>query len=127
MSLLSSIFGADKLQAEGDALDARLAELNKTVYLDKYNRPDLYEQAQANAARGATGNVAQQIDAAFREGLQDGANNVTGFFGGAFDIVGKGVGAILKAVPWWIWAAAILYLLITTGLLGPLVRKATGK
>lgn len=127
MSLLSSIFGADKLQAEGDALDARLAELNKTIYLDKYNRPDLYEQAQANAARGATGNVAQQIDAAFKEGLQDGANNVTGFFGGAFDIVGKGVGAILKAVPWWIWAAAILYLLITTGLLGPLVRKATGK
>ena len=127
MSLLSSIFGADKLQAEGDALDARLAELNKTIYLDKYNRPDLYEQAQANAARGATGNVAQQIDAAFKEGLQDGANNVTGFFGGAFDIVGKGVGAILKGVPWWIWAAAILYLLITTGLLGPLVRKATGK
>jgi hypothetical protein len=129
MSFLTWISGGSGEQERGNNLDAQLAQLNARDYAPggKLYTPENWERVQANQASGQTVDVDKEIAGAFKEGLDDGAKNVTGFLGGAFDIVGKGVGAILKAVPWWIWAAAILYILITTGLLGPLVRKATGR
>jgi hypothetical protein len=129
MSFLTWISGGSGEQERGNNLDAQLAQLNARDYSPggKLYTPENWDRVQRQQASGQTVNVDAEIAAAFKEGLDDGAKNVTGFLGGAFDIVGKGVGAILKAVPWWIWAAALLYILITTGLLGPLVRKATGR
>jgi hypothetical protein len=68
-----------------------------------------------------------EIGKAFDEGLDDGAKNVTGFFGGIFDVVGKGLGAILKAIPWWVWLGLVVYFLYTTGIGQRLIAKAAGK
>ena len=48
-----------------------------------------------------------EIEAAWDEGLQDGANNVTAVLSKPFEIAGTAVGSVLKALPWWLWLAAI--------------------
>lgn len=127
MSFISSLFGSGKLQADGDAADAKLAEMNQRDYAPGgrlYNKiatqqgtaaaDAAYQQTLNNLESGATGNVSSQIDAAFDEGLQDGANNITGFVSGAFKFLGKALGSILLGIPVWVWlavgAAAFFYL-----------------
>ncbi len=118
MSFISSWFGADELQATGDAADAKLAEMNQRDYAPGgrlYNKiaaqqgtsaaDAAYKATLNNLDTGATGNVSAQIDAAFEEGLQDGANNITGFVSGAFKFVGKALGSILLGIPVWVWLA----------------------
>ena len=125
MSILGYLFGADKLQSEGDAVDAKLTALNAKDYGPggRLYTASNWAQVQQNLATGQTVNVDAQINAAFKEGLDDGANNVTGFLGGIFDVVGKGLGAILKAVPWWLWLGVIAYFLFTTGILQRLLAR----
>jgi hypothetical protein len=129
MSILGNLFGADKLQAEGDALDAKLTALNAKDYAPggKLYSPANWAAVQQNLDTGRTGDVDAQINAAFKEGLDDGANNVTGFLGGIFDFVGKGLGAILKAVPWWVWLGVITYFLFTTGIAQRLLARVGSK
>jgi hypothetical protein len=119
MSFIGSLFGADELQATGDAADARIEEMNRRDYAPGGR---LYErikrergQAAADAAyqtvlghleTGRTGDVDAQINTAFQEGLQDGRNNITGFVSNVFGFVGKALGAILLGIPVWVWAVA---------------------
>ncbi len=116
MSLIGWLFGAPKLQSEGDRLDAELAALNQKEYGEGgriYNQIEAqrgtaaadaaYRQTLANQQTGATGNVDKQISDAFDEGLNDGANNVTGFVSGVFKTIGKALGAVLLGIPVWIW------------------------
>lgn len=116
MSFLGSIFGADDLQKEGDALDAKLAAMNNADYAPGgrlYNKVAAtsgtaaadanYDAVVKNLQTGATGDVDAQINEAFKEGLQEGANNITGFVSGAFKFVGKALGAILLGIPVWVW------------------------
>ena len=126
MSIIGKLFGADKLQAEGDALDAKLAALNSRDYAPggKLYTPANWAAVQQNLGTGTTGNVDKQINAAFQEGLDDGADNVTGFTSGIFDFLGKGLGSILKAVPWWLWLGVIVYFLFTTGIGQRLIARA---
>jgi hypothetical protein len=118
MSILGKLFGADKLQAEGDALDAKLAALNARDYAPggKLYTPSNWAAVQQNLTTGATGDVDAQIVTAFNEGATDGANNVTGFLGGIFGFLGKGLGAILKSIPWWVWLGLVVYFLFVTGI-----------
>jgi hypothetical protein len=125
MSILGKLFGADELQAQGDALDAKLSELNSRDYAPggKLYTPSNWAAVQQNLATGTTGDVDAQINEAFNEGLDDGANNVTGFISGIFNFVGKGLGAILKAIPWWIWLGLVVYVLFITGIGQRLIAK----
>jgi hypothetical protein len=111
MSFLGSLFGADDLQKEGAALDAQLAALNERDYGPggRYYNAGNYEVIKQNLETGATGNVDSQINEAFFEGLQEGKNNITGAVGGTFDLFGGGLGAILKGIPWYVWAGVFLY------------------
>ena len=129
MSILSKIFGGDDLQAKGDELDAKLTALNTKDYAPggKLYTASTWAQVQQNLSTGATGDVDAQINAAFQEGLDDGANNVTGFLGGIFDFVGKGLGALLKAVPWWVWLGVLAYVLFTTGIAQRLLARVGSK
>jgi len=124
MSFISSLFGGDKLQADGDALDAQLKAYNAATNYDARLTPEEQAQVKRNLESGKTGDVNAQIDAAFKEGLNEGAANVTGFLGGIFDFVGKGVFAVLRALPWWVWLGALAYLLFTTGIAQRLLRRA---
>jgi hypothetical protein len=128
MSFIASLFGAKALQATGDANDARLAELNQRDYAPggrlykKISKEQglaaaeaAYQKTLGQQTTGATGDVAGQIDAAFKEGLDEGAGNITGFVSGAFSFVGRALGAILLGIPIWAWALAGLALWLYLG------------
>lgn len=123
MSLISYLFGADELQATGDKYDA----LNQADATARYQpggptyekikaqkgkaaADAAWEQVQKNYQTGATGNVSEQIDAAFDEGWEDGKKNVTGFVSSAFKVVRDVLSSVLLGIPFWIWAAAVFVL-----------------
>lgn len=123
MSLIGYLFGADELQATGDAADAKLEEMNRRDYAPggriyeqikkssgQAAADNAWQKVQGQLATSKTGNVDLQINDAFKEGLQDGANNITGFVSGIFNFVGKALGAILLGIPIWAWAAAAVAL-----------------
>lgn len=111
MSLLSNIFGGDDLQAQGDALDAKLVAMNTRDYGPggKYYTPENWDVVQENLVSGDTGDVAVQIDEEFAKGWNEGKANVTGTFQGAFGVAGDVITSILKGVPWWVWGLVLLY------------------
>lgn len=119
MSILGSLYGAADLQATGDKYDALNQADAQTRYApggSVYERIKAEKgQAAADAAwarvqkdyqTGATGNVDQQIGAAFDEGWNDGKKNVSGFIGGIFKVVGDVLSSVFMGIPWWIWLAA---------------------
>ncbi len=113
MGLLSFFYGGDKLQAEGDALDAKLAESNAELYGPggKFYNAGQWSQIQQNMSTGSTGNVSAQLNDAFAEGLNEGKNNITGAVSGTFDLAGGGLAAVLKGIPWYVWAGVLLFFL----------------
>ena len=60
----------------------------------------------------------------FQQGFQEGLNNEADLVKGTLNTVaGKGVEAIWRAIPWWVWVGAGIYGLWWIGLLGPLIRS----
>lgn len=100
-------FDADNAQRAADA-DAYLRADNErkgrgtTLIQDKLAGKEGVE-VHANTVEGQR----QEIDAAFEEGLQDGANNITGFVSGVFKFVGKAISAVLFGIPAWAWLLGI--------------------
>jgi hypothetical protein len=92
---------------------------------------NLYEQGKIDAAtlqeaenHYASGNIDPdyEIEAAFDEGLQEGAANVTAVISKPFEIAGTAVGSVLKALPWWLWIAGLAFLAFYLWpVLGPLL------
>ena len=106
MSLLSSLFGDDENARRAAEADAKLRQLNDAAIASGRYDAATAAQIQKNYASQVTFNPAEQekqIDEAFNEGLQDGANNVTGFVAGTFRFVGKALSAVLLGIPAWAW------------------------
>lgn len=110
MGLLSTLFGVDDEQARGDQLDAQLAQMNDRDYAPGgkiYNniqatRGDdaanqAYNVVQQHLDETKTGNVDQQLNSAFGEGLNEGLQNEKNF-------VNRTVTGIFGALPWTVWA-----------------------
>jgi hypothetical protein len=90
----------DEEQARQDQLDAQRAaenEKDRAQYGDAW-----FAETQANDERSRI-DVHAEVDQAFNEGLQEGADNITAIVSKPFEIAGKGVGAILAGFPWWLW------------------------
>ena len=111
MGLLSYFYGGDQLQAEGNALDAKLAASNAELYGPggKYYNAGQWSQIQQNMATGATGDVSAQLNDAFAVGLNEGKANITSAVSGTFDLAGGGLAAVLRGIPWYVWAGLILF------------------
>src|SRR5687768_332239 len=107
MSLFEKwIYGVDPAeeQRRQDALEAALAaenEKDRARYGDKW-----FEEAQGNLEKSKIDERAE-VDQAFDEGLQEGADNVTAVISKPFEIAGTAVGSVLKAFPWWLWVAGL--------------------
>jgi len=116
----------DEEQAKQDQVKAQLAAENEK---DREKFGDAwFEEAQANLDKSRI-NVEAEVDQAFDEGLQEGAANVSAVIRKPFEIVGTGIGAVLKGVPWWVWgiglAVAGFYLWPVLGpMLGARRRRA---
>lgn len=112
-AILDWLYGADELQSEGAALDAKLSDLNTKDYGPGgkfYNAGD-WEEVKQNLATGQVGDVTAQLDAAFAEGWQEGKDNVSGTVGSIFGTAGDVITSVLKGVPWWVWGLVLLYFL----------------
>jgi hypothetical protein len=107
MSLLSWIYGDDENAQRAAEADAKLRELNEA---DAARYGDAWKsQVYRNYQNQVTFNPAeqeQQIDDAFAEGWNDGKKNVTGFVSGAFKVVRDVLSSVLLGIPFWVWAAA---------------------
>jgi hypothetical protein len=125
-TLLSWVTGVDldKEQARGEAEDAKRAQQN----LDLLNRgvwdQEQYDLAQANLSKAATGNVADQVGAAFGDGLEEGWQNLTNGVPNAVNrTLGDIIGAIFKSVPLSLWVIAAIALFVYLGGIDYLRRK----
>jgi hypothetical protein len=120
-------------QAQGNQLDAQLAQLNGTEYGAGgriYNEiqdqqgtaaaDKAAQTVQADEASGATGNVLDQLQTAGQEGANQGLNDFWGSISSAL----KG---LLTIFPWWLWLGAGVGLFIYLGGLGFLARMARRK
>jgi hypothetical protein len=82
MAFLDFFTGVDseETQRQMDDTDAKLEELNrKKLEQGKWDQAT-YDEAQRNLARGHV-NVEQEVNAAFKEGLDEGVENVKGSIG----------------------------------------------
>jgi len=129
MSLLDFFTGEDSARDQQilDETDRRLAQLNqeraarlreqgKTQEAEKY-----LAETQANLERGKIDNVAQQVDDAFYQGLEEGAANIRGSIG---SVVGGALQAPFKLIPWWILLGAAVAAFIYFGGLRLIKRPA---
>lgn len=110
MGLLSWWHNADEEQARSDAADARLQALNAEDR-QRYGE-DWYRETQRNLNRDTSAyghDVGREIDDAFDDGWNDGLDNLTSTARKPFGFVGDVAGALLKALPWWLWLAALAY------------------
>lgn len=76
MSFLTSIFASGE-QERSDDLDARLDALNRRKLEEGKISPTEYDRRAAVLAENRT-DVDAEVSAAFKEGAQEGYNNVTG-------------------------------------------------
>lgn len=127
MGLLSFFTGVD-LEAEqqrGNELDAQLAALNQKDYgpggriyqrIEAEQGTDAaertYESVQANLEGSQTGDVEQQVVAAFGEGLNEGFQSTTG---GIRNALSAPFEFIFKAVPWYFWIIGLGVLFFYAG------------
>lgn len=129
MAFLDFFTGVDseQVQADLDRTDAALERLNKEKAsrlaeqqgqeaADKY-----YAEFQKHQDDSYIADVEQEVNNAFHEGLEEGADNIRGG-------IGKTVGAVLKApfqlVPWWILLGAAVAAFIYFGGLRLIKRPA---
>lgn len=82
MALLDFFTGVDseETQRQMDETDAKLAELNRKKLEDGKWTQATYDEAQRNLARGQV-NVEAEVNAAFKEGFNEGVDDVRGTFG----------------------------------------------
>jgi hypothetical protein len=105
-----------ELQAEGDALDRRLAELNQQA-APRYGA-EWFAQAEANRQGGYV-DVEEEVTEAGREGLREGYDNVTGAIR---ETVNFPLKFLWDALPWWVWVGAVVGLFFYFGG-GAVVRR----
>ena len=129
MSFIGWLFGADALQAQGDALDAKLGAMNTSDYepggslynkiadeqgLAAANRA--WGTVQDNLSTGATGNVDAQISGAFGDSVAASIATVAGWIKDALNGVGGAVKRFVTgAIPWWVWLALAVGLFLYFG------------
>jgi hypothetical protein len=108
----------DALQQATIDEQQRLADLGQTDpslsgTIDRYNQEAQYAD---NVQLDSVDAAAQQ---GFGEGLQQGWQNILDFpgklVGGATGAAGSILGGILKAIPWWVWVSAAVYIFVTLG------------
>ena len=89
-------------QNDTDAALAALNEKKRAQYGDQW-----FEDASAQLEAGRM-NVRYEVNQAFDEGLQEGADNVTAVVSKPFEIAGTAAGSVLKAFPWWLWIGGLI-------------------
>jgi hypothetical protein len=106
-------------QARGNQYDQQLQQLNQQALDSGLYSQSVFDQAQANAEAGATGNFTDQVNADFISGAQDGLSGAlqapgkaVGFLGGS---LGTALGGILKNIPWWVYLGAAAWLFVWLG------------
>lgn len=110
----------EELQSRGEALDARLAELNanrRATYGE-----DWFNRAENNRLGGFV-NVEEQVDQAAQEGLAEGYQNVTGGISSAINAPFR---FIWDSVPKWLWLVALFAAFLYLGGGAVLRRKVSG-
>jgi hypothetical protein len=98
-------------EARGRAADDANAALNKRMH-------------EQGLDRGRIEDASAEIDQAFLEGLDDGAENIRNTVGGTINTV---VGTPLKLIPWQVWLAAALYAAFRLGLFDGLLKGVLKK
>lgn len=121
------IYGIDleEEQRRGDELDRQLREMNERDYGPGgriYERIEaergteeadaVYDQVRDNLNEGLTGDVEAQVDDAFREGLEEGYENVTG---GISNTLAAPFRFTFASIPWQLWIAAAVALFLYMG------------
>jgi len=104
MSFLTSLFGDDENAQRAAEADAKLRAMNEDRA--KELGSDWFSQVQKNYETQVTFDPKQQeaqVNDAFKEGLDEGAGNVTGFISGTFNFIGKALAAVLLGIPVWVW------------------------
>lgn len=131
MSLLDWFYGTDALQKQSDSLTGQTTALNQArvdagiydpSYMDVYNKHLMINTPDTLGSDAVS--VHDQVSGAFYEGLAQGSSNVSSAIGGFFNALLKPIGAVLRGVPWWIWAALLVALFLWLGGGKWLERKA---
>ena len=127
MSLLPDwITGYDSTNADAAAAaDAQLQTLNAADYAPggKFYTPAAAAAVASDYSTQPTFGVAaqrSQIDAAFTDKLQSEAN---GLLGTPLGILWAEIKALVFALPWWVWAGAIVAVFLWLGGLGWVRKK----
>ena len=122
MSFLQQwIYGVD-LDAEqkrSDELDAALARENKADLDNGTFTKAIYDEAEANRARGSV-NVEREVHDAFKEGFNDGVDNIRNTAGSALALPFK----LIPPIAWVILAIGIFFYVGGGGLIRRRVAKA---
>ncbi len=109
MGLFSRVFygvDLDEEQKRQDELDAKLRDLNaKRREQGKYDQKT-FEEAEANRKKSYIEDVDQEVDDAFWEGFDDGANNIRH---GVGSTINTAIGTPLKLIPWQLWLAGAVW------------------
>lgn len=100
------LFGSDPAEDEAisDKADADLRALNA-----KSGHDEAWQmQAEANIRAGVIDDAEGQVGDAFKEGFNDGVNNIKGF-------VGDAVSFPFRLIPWQVWALGAVALFFWMG------------
>lgn len=131
ISYVSTGETADAAEERGRISDANLREQNRIDFernragdYDAFTR-ETYEQSNAQIDRGVIVNAADQVNAEFSAGLDDGRRNISGSVAGFFGVIGRGIGGVLLGVPVWVWLLVAGWAFFTFG--GPGLVRAFRK
>lgn len=100
-------------QAKSDQLDQQLYDFNQKN-LDEEEWAAYQSHIQGSQADGNTYHmdVGDQVNDAFVEGAKEGAANLASGIKKGFNAAG---GFVWKAIPWWVWLAAVFALFVWLG------------
>lgn len=104
------IYGVDldEEQARQNELDAALARENKRDLDAGVWDQATFDRAEANRIGSRIEDVHGQVNAAFREGLNDGVDNVRG-------AIGSTISFPFRLIPWQLWLIGVGALLVYMG------------
>lgn len=120
MAFLDIFTGIDSEaeQERSDRLDAELRALNERDRLKRGE--DWFAQAQAHVDGGAINDVSGEVNDAFWEGWDEGADNIRNTVGGTINTV---TGSAFSVIPWQLWLGAGLWLAWHFGLFKSFLKK----